>query len=191
MLSGPVKSIPASNVSKHRYGGVHRLTLLGNNSIMSGTAPSGLCHGLPGKVRENHRVIDEPGINHRLCQYPPPSLRLPHHASSNNYHGDKCWGPRRLPVSGQEYYYSRRPLLLGLYKPGLIVGGAYVQVRQAPLPPRQGQASARSGSRPELGLETRLKVQKTEWSSFSFQISAWRSFSAPSRWTHKHGSCDT
>src|SRR3989442_5859411 len=127
-----------------------QLTLLGNISIISGTAQSGLCHGLPGKVRENRRVIDEPRITHRLCQHAPPSLRLPHHASSNKHHGDKCWGPRRLPVSGQEYYHSRRPLLLGLYKPGLVVGGAYVQVRQAPLPPRQRQASARSRSRPEL-----------------------------------------
>src|SRR2546425_10967602 len=137
-----------------------QLTLLGNISIISGTAQSGLCHGLSGKVRENRRVIDEPRITHRLCQYAPPSLRLPHHASSNKHHGDKCWGPRRLPVSGQEYYYSRRPLLLGLYEPSLIVGGAYVQVRQAPLPPRQGQASARSGSRSELGLENATESPK-------------------------------
>src|SRR6266581_744097 len=125
-------------------------TLLGNNSIMSRASPSGLCHGLPGKVRENRRVVDEPRLNRRLCQYSLPPLHLPHHASSNDYHGDRCWGPRHLHVQDYEYCNSGCSVLLGLYKPDLIICRAYVQVCQASFPSRQRQTSTATRSGPEI-----------------------------------------
>ena len=45
-----------------------QLTLLGNNSIMSGTAPSELCHGLPGEVRENRGRLEHAVIEADPCQ---------------------------------------------------------------------------------------------------------------------------
>jgi len=75
-----------------------QLALLGNNSIMSGTAPSELCYGRPGEVRENRRVIDEPRIARRVCKYASPTLHLPHDASNNHHHGNECQSTRRLPV---------------------------------------------------------------------------------------------
>ena len=75
-----------------------QLALLGNNSIMSGTAPSELCYGRPGEVRENRRVIDEPRIARRVCKYASPTLHLPHDASNNHHHGNECQSTRRLRV---------------------------------------------------------------------------------------------
>jgi len=128
VLSSPFKSALASNVSKDIDGCVHLATLLGNDSIVSRTARSGLCHGLPGKVRENRRVVDEPRLNRRLCQYPLPSIHLPHHASNNDDYGNGCWGPRHLNLQDYEYRRSGGSFLLGLYKPDLIVCRAHVQV---------------------------------------------------------------
>ena len=176
VLSGPVKSIPASNVSKHRYGGVHRLTLLGNNSIMSGTAPSGLCHGLPGKVRENRRVVDEPRLNRRLCQYPLPSLHLPHHASSNDYHGDWCRGPGHLHVQGYEYCNSGCSVLLGFYKFNFLVCGAHLQVGQASLPSRQRQTSTSTRSRPEIAWKLDRKDRAAPSLAFHLRFGLRRVF---------------
>lgn len=129
---------------------VQRTNLLGNNSIMSGTFPIGLFYGPPGKVRENHRVVDEPRITRRLCEHAPASLHLPHHASNNDDHRNGGWGPRHLHLQDYEYRHSGGSFLLGLYKLDFIVCRAHVQVCQASLPSRQRQTSTSTCSRPEI-----------------------------------------
>ena len=143
---------------------------------MAWSGPCGLCHGPPCKVRENRRVVDEPRLNRRLCQYPLPSLHLPHHASSNDYHGDWRRGPRHLHVQGYEYCNSGCSLLLGLYKPDLIICRAYVQVCQASLPSRQRQTSTSTRSRPEIAWKLDRKDRAAPSLAFRLRLGLRRAF---------------
>ena len=140
-----------------------------DNSIISSSSTSRFGHAIHRQDGESHRVANESRIARGFYQHPISPLDFPHDTPTNYDRRKRRWGPRHLPVHGQEHHYPRCAVLLGLHKPGITFGGAYLPFREAPLPACKGQASTVTCSRPESGLESQARrARKLDDLSFHF-----------------------
>jgi hypothetical protein len=124
--------------------------------------PRRLSFELPGQVRANHRVANEPHLTDRIRQHSYPSVHIPHDSPNNDRHGDQRRSSGSLFLQDNQYCHSRCSLLLGLYKPDFFVGRSHVQVCQAPLLPFPGEASTAALGRSETSLKASDLISGSE-----------------------------
>jgi hypothetical protein len=133
--------------------GLRSIDVGSDNSIIFPPSPSRPSHATPRETGETHRIANEPRVAYRFHEHPLSPLHLSNNASSDYDRGKRGWGARRLPILDQEYYDTRRAVLLGLHKSGFTIRRAHLPFREASLPTCKRQASTRARTRPESGLE--------------------------------------